>query len=98
VPLDPSHYRLAKNLARADYLKDVVSSAGSGGAGYESCGPPMWDRSAWEAFRNQYGRYPFGPQPEGGVIYPPTFAGAPPFVYELMGLRQPPVTVDPYAA
>ena len=80
---------------RQDYEKQVLGQAG-GGADYGDAGPPSWNRGAWESFRAQYGFYPFGMQ-NGTMVYPPTFAGAPPWVYELMNLRKPPVEVNPGA-
>lgn len=58
---------------------------------YSQCGPPNWDRQQWEAFRSQYGHYPYGPDSNGAMILPPTFDDAPSWVFELMGQREPPV-------
>ena len=90
---DVATLRAHKNLARQDYERQMRDQ-GSSGAAFDTAGPPTWNRQAWEAFRQQYGFYPFGMQ-NGTVVYPPTFAGAPDWVYELMGLRKPPVTVQP---
>jgi hypothetical protein len=76
-----------------DMEKNVLAQKGVGGADYGSAGPPNWDRGAWEAFKAQYGFYPFGGDGNGGFIHPPSYEGAPSWVYELMGLRQPPVSV-----
>jgi hypothetical protein len=73
-------------LARQAYEKQMVSDSGPGTADYGDAGPPSWSRPAWEAFRAQYGRYPFS-----ASELPPSFAGAPDWVYTLMGLRKPPV-------
>lgn len=92
--VDVANMRAAKRFAKADYDKQVLAEAGAAGGDFGDAGPPNWSRPAWEAFRAQYGFYPFGMQ-NGAMIYPPTFAGAPPWVYGLMGLRVPPVTVQP---
>ncbi len=58
---------------------------------YSACGPPHWDRSAWDAFRAQYGHDPFGHDGKGGWITPPNYDGAPDWVFEKMGQRVPPI-------
>ena len=75
-------------VAKRNYEKEVLGRAGAAGADYSSAGPPNWNRDAWEMFRFQYGFYPYS-----ATELPPTFSGAPDWVYELMGLRKPPVTV-----
>lgn len=90
---DIANLRRFKHLARQDYERELRSHGSSGGS-FDSAGPPTWDRGAWEAFKAQYGHYPYGMQ-NGGMVQPPTFAGAPDWVYQLMGLRKPPVTVSP---
>lgn len=75
-------------VAKRNYEKQVVGTAGAGAPGLDAAGPPTWSREAWEAFRAQYGFYPFS-----ATELPKTFAGAPDWVYELMGLRKPPVAV-----
>ena len=88
---DIANLRMAKHFARQDYERQSMGARSSGGS-FDDCGPPNWDRGSWEAFKAQYGFYPFGNQ-GGTVVNPPTFEGAPPWVYELMGQRQPPITV-----
>lgn len=66
-------------------------SAVAGAMDYSVCGPPTWDRQAWEAFRNQFGHYPFGLDGQGGYVSPPTYDDAPAWVFELMGQREPPI-------
>lgn len=82
--------RANKRFARQEYEKQVVGEAGAGSSGLDSAGPPTWNRAAWESFKAQYGFYPFS-----ASQLPPTFAGAPDWVYELCNLRQPPITVSP---
>jgi hypothetical protein len=99
MSFDAAVLRANKRFARQDYDKQVMQNAGPASSSYDDAGPPVWSRQAWESFRAQYGFYPFGHQgAQGGYINPPTFAGAPDWVYELMGLRKPPVTVSPDAA
>lgn len=88
-----ANLRRFKHLARQDYEQQLRSTPGS--ASLNDAGPPVWDRGAWEAFKAQYGRPPFGMQPDGSFIHPPTLAGAPDWVYAEMNLRKPPVTVMP---
>lgn len=80
---------LNPRFAKQQYDKEVLSSAGAGSAGYEKCGPPHWDRPSWEAFKAQYGHYPFSANE-----LPPNFVGAPVWVYELCGLRVPPISFN----
>ncbi len=75
-----------------DYEKELVADAGAASSDFGTAGPPTWNRAAWDAFKAQYGFYPFGMQ-NGAMVHPPTFEGAPDWVYTLMGLRRPPVTV-----
>lgn len=94
--MDPAYQaaldRAQRNLLRQDYEKTMVAERGRGNTSYEAAGPPTWSRAAWDAFHAQYGFYPFGNQ-DGTQVLPSTFEGAPDWVYELMGLRKPPVTV-----
>lgn len=91
---DIANLRRFKALARQDYEKQLQQASGAGSSDYGDAGPPWWSRPAWDAFKNQYGFYPYGMQ-NGTMVYPPSFAGAPDWVYALMGLRKPPVTVTP---
>ena len=81
--------RVLKAMQRQDSEK---SSLGQGTSDYNSCGPPTWNRAAWDAFHDQYGFWPFGMQ-NGTQVLPSTFAGCPTWAYERMGLRPPPVSV-----
>lgn len=89
---DIANMRMYKNLARQDYEKQTLGEGGSSGDAFADAGPPNWNRASWESFKAQYGFYPFGRQ-NGTMVNPPTFAGAPDWVYDLMGLRKPPITV-----
>lgn len=88
--VDVALMRANHRFAKQDFDKQMVRDAGAGSASYGDCGPPNWHRASWEAFRAQYGKYPYT-----ASELPPTFLGAPPWVYEFCGLRQPPVTVNP---
>ena len=81
--------RANKRFARQDYDKQLASSSGPANADYDSAGPPYWSRQAWDAFKAQYGVYPFS-----ASEMPPSFAGAPDWVYELLNLRKPPMVVS----
>lgn len=86
--MDYAQQQWLLSIARQDSER---GSAVGGAMDYSVCGPPYWDRSAWEAFRNQFGYYPFGPDGQGGFVSPPTYEDAPSWVFELMGQREPPV-------
>jgi hypothetical protein len=61
-------------------------------------GPPNWDRSAWDAFHQQHGFYPFGLDGAGGMVTPPHYDGAPDWVFVLMDIpkgRVPPIRMRP---
>lgn len=90
---DLARIRLMKHLARQDQEK---ASGAVGAPHLSDAGPPNWDRRAWEDFRATHGFYPFGMQ-NGSLVAPPTYDGAPDWVFELMGIRRPPVLVNPGA-
>lgn len=77
--------RVLKAMQRQDSEKATLGVAA---ANYDSAGPPSWNREAWEAFKAQYGFYPYGMQ-NGTQVLPPNFIGCPTWAYELMGLRPP---------
>lgn len=86
---DAATARAAKRFSKMEYDKQV---AGAGAQDDGSAGPPYWNRSAWDRFYADKGFYPFGMQ-QGAMVYPETFEGAPDWVFELMGIRKPPVSV-----
>lgn len=88
--MDISQRRLVAALARQTQERATAQAARGD---YGDAGPPFWNQSSWEGYKNQYGSYPFGPQPDGSMIYPPSFEEAPDWVFELMNLRKPPVGV-----
>ena len=79
--------RVLKAMQRQDSEK---ASLGAAVADYNDCGPPVWNQASWDAFRAQYGFWPYGLQ-NGTQILPETFAGCPDWAFERMGLRKPPV-------
>lgn len=85
--------RLQKALLNQQRARESVSSGGTPDQ-FGDAGPPNWNRGAWDAFHAQYGHYPYGPQGDGSVLYPPTFTNCPAWAYERMGLRPPPITVE----
>lgn len=82
--------RMAKHLMRQD--QEAASNRSSFQGDASRLGPPHWDRDAWEAYKAQYGYYPFGNQ-NGSRVLPPSFEGCPDWAYAAMGLRPTPVTV-----
>lgn len=86
--------RAQRRYLLQDYDKQTAANSGAGSSDYSDAGPPNWNRASWEAFKAQYGFYPYGNQ-GGGFVSPSTYDGAPDWVYQLMGLRRPPVTVAP---
>lgn len=89
---DIAAMRAHKRFARQDYDKQVVAQGGTAAQDYGDAGPPYWNPASWDAFKAQYGRWPYS----AGEL-PPTFDGAPDWVYQRLGLRKPPVTVNPGA-
>jgi hypothetical protein len=94
MSVNPAHLRAERSFQKMQYMRDTVQEGGGGGDAFGDAGPPTWSRAAWEGFKAKYGFYPFGPQGDGGVVRPPSMRGAPDWVYELMGERKPPVTVE----
>jgi hypothetical protein len=92
---DMTDARVLKSLARMEYERQ-----NTGGGGQVADVPLVqgstvvsWGtRAGWESFKAQNGFYPFGFQGDG-YVRPPSMAGAPDFVYELLGQRRPPVDV-----
>lgn len=82
---------LARDLRRQT---EAAANTAPATGNYGDAGPPTWNRASWEAFKNQYGFYPYGFQ-EGTYVNPPSFENAPEWVYELMGQRKPPIEVVP---
>lgn len=82
--MDAAHQR-----AFARMYRDRSLAAG-GGDDFNAMGPPVWDRAAWDRYRAKYGRWPFSYEE-----LPPSFEGAPDWVYELMNIRRPPIEVRP---
>ena len=86
-PNSPEMLRAMRAYQKQDYEKQMVAERGAGSSAFEMCGPPNWSQPAWDAFRAQYGFWPYS-----AAELPPTFEGAPDWVYERMGLRKPPIT------
>lgn len=80
-----------KQILLAVHRKQSEKGIGAAAGDYSQCGPPNWDRGQWEAFKNQYGRYPYGHDGQGGFEQPPTYDDAPSWVFDLMGIREPPI-------
>lgn len=85
--MDIAQRRLLKALANQE--QEAARYRQGGGAGdIDMCAAPNWSRDAWEQFKAAYGHYPFDQSRR-----PPSMAGAPDWVYELMGQRRPPIEV-----
>lgn len=91
--VDVATLRANKRFARQEYDKQMMQDKGASGDSFSDAGPPHWNRASWDAFKTRYGTYPYGNDGAGGFINPPTFAGAPDWVYDYMNLRKPPVQV-----
>lgn len=80
-----------QHFARMQYERQAAQAAAGGGGegtGLDAAGPPQWSRGAWEAWKAQYGEYPFSQH-----HMPSTLEGAPDWVFQLMGMRRPPVGI-----
>lgn len=57
------------------------------GSGFnlDAAGPPYWDKQTWEAYKAQFGRYPFSAEDK-----PPDVVNAPPWVKKLCGIALTP--------
>jgi len=62
-----------KAMQRQDSEK---ASLGAAAGDYNDCGPPVWNQASWDAFKAQYGFWPYGIQ-NGTQIIPETFAMPP---------------------
>jgi hypothetical protein len=78
-------------LLLAIHRKQHDKGNAPGAMDYSLCGPPHWDRNAWEAYKQQYGHYPYGHDGQGGWLMPTLLFDAPDWVYELIGQRPPPI-------
>jgi hypothetical protein len=83
--VDVQSLRAAKKFARQEYDKQVMQQSGAAGADYGAAGPPSWSREAWEAFKQQYGRYPYNAEER-----PPDLDTAPAWVKQLCGIHPTP--------
>lgn len=70
-----------RDAALANMDSENAALRGSG-FNLDAAGPPYWDRPTWEAFKQQFGRYPFGPENK-----PPDVLNAPTWVKQLCGIR-----------
>ena len=80
-----------RQMLLAVHRKQNEKQAGAATGDYSQCGPPNWDRNQWEAFKAQYGSYPYGHDGKGGFITPSSYDQAPSWVFELMQIREPPI-------
>jgi hypothetical protein len=73
---------LARREAALHNMDSEAASLRGSGFNLDAAGPPSWDRSVWEAYRAQFGRYPF----DAGNK-PPDVLNAPTWVKELCGIK-----------
>jgi hypothetical protein len=71
--------RRAEALANQDSEQAMLRNSGFN---LEMAVGPYWDRSVWESFKSQFGRYPFGPGEK-----PPGVSEAPSWVKEICGVK-----------
>jgi len=81
--MDAIDARMLRHLDRQDKEK---SSGGTFQGDSSLLGPPHWDRPSWEAYKAQFGFYPFGFQ-NGTRVEPPSFEGAPDWAIQAMGFN-----------
>lgn len=66
-------------------MDDENAKLRGSGFNLDAAGPPSWDRQTWEAYRAQFGSYPFGPG-----HHPPDVVQAPPWVKRICGIALTP--------
>jgi hypothetical protein len=71
--------RRAEALANQDSEQALLRNSGFN---LDAAGPPTWDRSTWDAFRAQFGRWPYDASNK-----PPDVANAPAWVKEICGIK-----------
>jgi hypothetical protein len=71
--------RRAEALANQDSEQAMLRNSGFN---LEMAVAPYWDRSVWEAYKSQFGKYPFGPNEK-----PPSVQDAPIWVKEICGVK-----------
>lgn len=67
------------------HMDDTNAKLRGSGFNLDPAGPPYWDRSTWEAYKNQFGTYPYGPENR-----PPDLISAPAWVKQICGFRLTP--------
>lgn len=72
---------LARRNTALDHMDGMNAKLRNSGFNLEAAGPPYWDRGTWEAFKANFGEYPFN-----ATNKPPDVANAPPWVKELCGI------------
>ena len=86
-PLVGINVRLALQRREAAMAHMDSENAALRGSGFnlDSAGPPYWDRPTWEAFKAQFGRYPYDANNK-----PPDLGSAPAWVKKLCGVALTP--------
>lgn len=73
---------LRRRQQALDHMDDQNGKLRGSGFNLDPCGPPYWDRQQWEAYKAQFGSYPYGPENR-----PPDVLNAPAWVKTLCGIR-----------
>lgn len=73
---------LARREAALSGMDSENAALRGSGFNLEQAGAPYWDRSVWDAFKAQFGRYPFDANNK-----PDDVLNAPPWVKQLCGIK-----------
>lgn len=73
---------LARREAALSNMDSEANQLRGSGFNLENAVGPSWDRSVWEAYKAQFGKYPFGPEHK-----PPDVLTAPTWVKVICGIR-----------
>lgn len=73
---------LARRDAALANMDSEQAQLRNSGFNLDQATAPYWDRGVWEAYKAQFGRYPFGPENK-----PPDVLNAPTWVKQICGIR-----------
>lgn len=76
------HLALARREAALQRMDSENAILRDSGFNLDAAVGPSWDRATWEAYKAQFGRYPFGPDNK-----PPNVLDAPTWVKQICGIR-----------
>lgn len=72
---------LARRGSALDHMDALNTKLRNSGFNLDPAGPPYWDRATWEAFKAQFGEYPYN-----STNKPPDVQNAPAWVKQLCGV------------